>query len=499
MSTLSAAVKALEASELVRALELLADAWREVPDPRLGACIVTLGDLVAPRLSGPWEATAKQLRAEHLSALLATVQGPSKVMKERVLLLQAWPADPRLDRWVARQYEKPPFTSTGSGPFWTALKKLTRRLSDPVARATLSTLTSERLEGVTVEPPKATTTLPPEAVADLDALEAAIARRQTPTTGQRTAADLLADVLANPSDLTVRHVLMDALLEQGHPRGQLLALQLKAGALTAAEKKQEKALITQHWAELLGPLAPALKPDSRFARGFLVHAEGRAATSSAVDNAIAQAKGHPLWRTVESFCGDGRLLSGGEFPCLRAVETWRCSLAELARFTALESLTMRLTEGDLAVLTRPGAFPALHTMGLILPLDLLAPFEAWASGRSWRSLTFNAEPMHVPTYAPFLGGPLARATPHLLIRVQQADFARCSMEVQQAGGKTAVTLRLELAKGIHPTYSERVVADALRLFEAVADRPGLVAEVVPKNVTDGPRAQLMERVQSARA
>lgn len=495
MSKVREALVAFEARQPARALELLLEAWRATVEPRLADVIVELGGLAATKVApADWEKHAKQLRPDALTSLLASIQGTSKVMKERALLLGAWPADPRLDRWVVTQYEKPPFTSTGSGPFWTALKKLTIKLSDPVARAALAQVKSNRLEGVKLGPPTPTLPLSDEVLADLTKLKQALTQRAAPSKGQRTTADLLADVLANPADVTLRHVLMDALLEQGHPRGQLLALQLKEGALSAAEKKKEKALIAEHWDELLGPLAPALKPDSRFARGFLVHAELRAAMSAAVENALAAAKGHPLWRTVESFSGEGSVLAASDLPVLKEVETWRVPLAQLVKFSGLESLSMRLSPDDFGVLTASGNFPALHSLGLELDAAQLVAFEAWAKRRPWKQLKFTVAPRDLAAYCQLLSRELALGTQQLEYFVPQANFASSSLRLTQAGGKSALVLKLELPRTTHPQWSERLAADGLAMLEAVAARPGLDVELVAKNVADAALAPLRARV-----
>ena len=496
MSDVTEALHAFEAREPVRALELVLDAWRRTREPRLAELIAKLGALVATKVAaGAWETEAARRRPEALTSLLATIVGTSKVMKERALLLGAWASDPRLDRWVVAQYEKPPFTSTGSGPFWTALKKLTVKLADPVARDALAKVKSGRLEGVELGPPQPVVPLDADALTHLGALEKALEQRAAPSKGQRTTTELLDEVLEKPADLTLRHVLMDALLEQGHPRGHLLALQLKEGPLTAAEKKKEKALIAEHWDELLGPLAPALKPDSRFARGFLVHAELRAPTSATVENALAGAKGHALWRTVESYVGEGSVLVGGDLPLLREVDTWRVSLEQLVRFSSLESLGMRLSPEDFSVLTTAGPFPRLQSLKLTLDAAQVLPFEAWARGRRWQSLRFITVPRDLPLYCGLLGRELARATKEVELTVVHADFARLAAHLSEADGSTALKLKLELPRVTHQQWSERLVADGLAVLKALEARPGLDVELAAKNVAEVACAPLVAAVK----
>lgn len=503
MSRLEPARRALLARDFGRTLEVLLDTWRQATDPRLGALIVKVGEAVPNTVDGaPWEQLAKRGRPESGTPLLASIKASSKVMKERVLLLTHWPADPRLDRWVVAQYAQPPFSSTGSGPFWTALKKLTVKLSDPVARAALAQLSSSRLEGVTLTPPPPTGTLTSNELADLTALEADLDTAARPTKDRRTADELLAAVLENPADLSLREILRDSLLELGDPRGELLALQLGSRERSAAERKREKGLLRDHWAALLGPLAPLLKPESRFANGFLVHAELRAAMNAAVENAIEGARGHRLWRTVESFSGEGSLLDPASFPLLRAVDTYRVQLAALTRFPALESISIPLRDEDLPVLTAPGAFPALHSMSLALAPPLLTPFEDWARQRTWRSLRFTTtRDTDLPAYCDLLGSRLALVTQHLelvVVRQESSSFhARTRLQVGLVEGKTAVTLKLELSSRSNPQWARSLVNDATALLEAIARRPAHDVELTMGNVEHGPTsAPLVAQVTS---
>jgi uncharacterized protein (TIGR02996 family) len=483
---------------MAAALKVLLDVWRTSAEPRLAELIIKIGAAVPEKISpDEWARESKLGRPEALSTLLSSIKSTSKVMKERVVLLTTWKPDPRLDRWVVSQYTQPPFTSTGSGPFWTALKKLTVKLTDPVARAELALVRSGRLEGVTVGPPPPTKALSSAELADLAGLEQAVDQRTNPSKGQRTAAELLADVLAKPADLAPRHVLMDALLEVGDPRGELLALQLKPETLSAAEKKREKALIAEHWDALLGPLAPLLKPASRFARGFLVHAELRAAMNAAVENAIDEAKGHPLWNTVESFSGEGSVLKAGTFPVLRAAETYRIRLSELVRFSTLEALKVTLQGDDLHTLTTPGNFPALHSITLDQAPERLAVFEDWAQQRSWRSLKFTIKPRDLMPYCALVGRPLALATPSFELVVTQSNFAASSMSINQENGKTVVTLEFQVSGRVHEDWVRSLVADATAMLEVVAARPNLEVRLLPGKVPEGPILQpLLARVKA---
>jgi uncharacterized protein (TIGR02996 family) len=118
-------------------------------------------------------------------------------------------------------------------------------------------------------------------------------RTRRPVAG---AASLLAQIHRDPADLAARAVYGDALLEQGDPPGELIALQLERARTGKSPTPSERALVKQHWDRWLGPLVPVLdRRHSAFERGFLhtarLNAYRPAMTADALD--------HPAWRTVE--------------------------------------------------------------------------------------------------------------------------------------------------------------------------------------------------------
>ncbi len=107
--------------------ELLSQ-WRKAPHVVLADQIVAIGaELPAPR-SLEWKTSVDD---EAVSALLAQlVTRNSKVARERVAAIAKWPADPRVERWVAGRSLEPPFTSSGSRPMWTQLLALASKTRD---------------------------------------------------------------------------------------------------------------------------------------------------------------------------------------------------------------------------------------------------------------------------------------------------------------------------------------------------------------------------------
>jgi hypothetical protein len=114
---------------------------------------------------------------------------------------------------------------------------------------------------------------------------------------------LVAPVFADPSDLALRSVVADALLEQQHPWGTLIAAQLGAKKGTAGKqlRARESEILAEHLEDFVGPLAriASLLPKKKclqFANGFLdfVRLDKRKVPREAW---IAAAKA-PYWATV---------------------------------------------------------------------------------------------------------------------------------------------------------------------------------------------------------
>lgn len=107
-------------------------------------------------------------------------------------------------------------------------------------------------------------------------------------------AALTREVHARPDSDDARRVLADALLAQGDPRGELIALQLAGGA-RAIDRIEP--LLRAHGKRWLGPLRE-ITYRAQFARGFVHRLElnGRWAASAA---AWARLAGDPMLATVE--------------------------------------------------------------------------------------------------------------------------------------------------------------------------------------------------------
>ncbi|AKQ69304.1 hypothetical protein A176_006216 [Myxococcus hansupus] len=380
----------------------LLEAWRAAPHRELADRIARVGAKVAQEqpLSGDWETLANTRDATRLSLLLGALLDKGSVKaRSRLESLGDWPTDPRIDRWVAAQYADPPFTSTGARPFWTRLAPLARRIRDAQARETLAKARAGYDSSVSWQEFLAghLDRLQPEldAVRDvdlapdlrkaLDAIDQALNEATHATKPARSgdAAALLANVLTNPEDDDARAVLADVLLETGHPRGELIALQLEATrrALKSAEARRERELIKTARAELLGPLDAVLKPGCTFTRGFLSHAALKQGNARALASAIEKTVGHPLWSTVEHLegFGDRDITPHEVMRSLRSIAQTDVGIDVLARLPKLESLaTNRRHEAWPELASNPSAFPRLRALDAAfhprqIPLFLTSP------------------------------------------------------------------------------------------------------------------------------
>lgn len=399
--------KALEAAEPATALDVLLRAWREAPQPDLADRITSLGaTLRTPVDKKTWATLAAKHDAKDLSALLdAALDGTVKTLRERVEQLEAWPADPRLDRFVAHAYTHPPFTSTGARPFWTRIVALGLKVRDQgalgamkAARATWNANIPwqeflighvERIARLADVPPSPPTSAEwSEALAGVDAF---VARAHSRTATVRSVDALMSDVLARPDLDEPRRVLMDALLEEGHPRGELLALHFGASgrALATAERKQERALIKKHRAALLGPLDGVLAAELEFKRGFLSSARIKGGTSNALKLAITRSVGEPMWATVEHLSGaDGELVMHEVMRSLTSLDECDAPLEALGRLSRLEALLgARVSEEKhVAALTAAGAFPGLRRLHARGYPWSLAKVVQWPRTKTFESL-----------------------------------------------------------------------------------------------------------------
>lgn len=124
----------------------------------------------------------------------------------------------------------------------------------------------------------------------------------------KTAEDFCAEIWARPKDDGPREVFADWLIEQGDPRGELIALQIarERGAAAPEGIKRERKLLAEHARTWLGALSPVVK-NFVFERGFLARAEIMWRRLAERPELMT----HPAWATVREY----KLAAEGERVC----------------------------------------------------------------------------------------------------------------------------------------------------------------------------------------
>ena len=286
--------RAAKATDPKKQLTELLVAWRALRHPRIAELIDRL-DAQLIRTAGKITAKSVPARAE---ALIKAAKTKDPVELGRVLASdwpKAWqaelpvlqavceaPDDPRVAKKLAAIVDLAAHQSRGASGFWNITFRRLNELGDvrqlPILEAQLGRSKSsyyrersqEREEHCVevhralqvAELSKAETKL-------LETLEAPFAgQSSTEKTRKRSGKELLELVWANPTDASVRAVYGDWLVEQGDPRGELIALQLAPA--TDKSPRRIQLLIEKHWKQWLGPLADWFKVAPRFELGFPV-------------------------------------------------------------------------------------------------------------------------------------------------------------------------------------------------------------------------------------
>jgi uncharacterized protein (TIGR02996 family) len=378
------------------ALATLLDVWRASPHRELADLIGKLG-ISFPAKEGDWLTLARKHAPETLDGLLASILDKgSKQARDRIDALVAWPLDPRIDRWVASIFAKPPFTSTGARPFWTRLQPLTKRIVDAtsieiIAKARKSE--TARIYGFIGEYiDRAKLVAQAEQPQSRDTLEAIAARlgKKTAKPALSSRADaLMVAVLENLEDDSARLVLADALIEANDPRGELITLQM--GQTTPAAKKRAAEIIKTSRKALLGPLDPILTK-AEFEKGFLTRAALRGGTAAALAHAIKATAGHPLWSTVRHLEGPGDAAISGHRIMRSLRSLWRSDLP-LAKLAAMP-------------------LEAVGISNVRMPID-------WLDEKSFASLhELDAYALDPELGRAVVGSPVARRVEKLTLRVE---------------------------------------------------------------------------------
>lgn len=167
---------------------------------------------------------------------------------------------------------------------------------------------------------------------------------------------LLNAVLSEPENFDHRQVLMDRLLEEAHPRGELLQMQFSP----SRDERAESRFIKKHRDELLGALAPVVHAES-FAHGFLYSAGLKRGEVAKHPEVI----GHPLWATVFALKGPGDELISSHpvMRSLRALGSTSLPVNALGALRELRALhAFELTSERASALSSSSFLPKLRVL-----------------------------------------------------------------------------------------------------------------------------------------
>ncbi|MGC4119609.1 MAG: TIGR02996 domain-containing protein [Myxococcales bacterium] len=321
---LEAARSALREGSLERTLDHLLAAWREKRDGRLASLVdgvsreltASLPPLVMKPLAAQWQqwcAVADLQRSADLDRLLA-VPLPRKWTEAEPLLehLYRWPHDPRLARGLAEIVANDTvYSKAGDNradqvlSFYHRLMGHLVALRDPRALGALESdketkalpysswrnMRGEFAARLRALPAAALTEDEASLVDEMSSRYAGEAARAAKSA--TTAEELLAQIYADPDDLSARAVYGDWLSERGDPRGEFVALQLARERHPA----REALLLKRHGRQWGGPLDGLFDLTHRVFEGGLL-AGGRLANDYQRRAIAPEALAEPAWRVI---------------------------------------------------------------------------------------------------------------------------------------------------------------------------------------------------------
>ncbi|MSP56039.1 MAG: TIGR02996 domain-containing protein [Myxococcales bacterium] len=406
VTTLRAALTALDSGDRGLAVAHLAEVWSATRDPDVARIVVGQCGAEVDLPRGPPEAREERW---------ATVWGANPLARS-ALAKVPWPSVWRLALLRVEAMAKHPDPRVGdvllgleghcqsstAFPLW---RRVARVLGDQggVPHMTFARGLEHRVpagppsyRALLANGPPAAVELEPEA----SALVATLDRRLGRPRGGPDLAPLLAEVYAHPDDDDVRLVYADALAAEGDPRGEFIQLQVASAerssrGLPASTPVEQRisALLRQHgegWVEGTG--VGLLKEGRVFQRGFLV---------AGIWNDVGDSVPHPAWRLVEEV----RVGRGRSSP-LSAI--FRAALPRLQRLYGVDHIRLpdllatrypeQLTHLGYVpaadALPPPHRFPAVTELHVGLVVHWLGPFpggtvmslrtlRAWEKVQRW--------------------------------------------------------------------------------------------------------------------
>jgi uncharacterized protein (TIGR02996 family) len=330
--------RALAADDPVQMLRHLLDAWREYEAPAIADLIdVATARALAGRepIEDAASLDARQAQWLELAATADPLTIPWLIERtfttrvaltiERLNALWKLPRDPRIAAGLLALTSRAGLSARSS--LWTRLLRIVRNQHDLRSIATIDARLAQLAASMVAKTESETALaarlaqtrvmlagrilVPP---APRDALFAQLAARLADPTVARavatskTAEDFCAEVWANPMEDGPREVFGDWLIEQGDPRGELIALQIARARGTASPEgvKRERKLLAEHARSWLGALSPVVK-NFVFERGFLARAEIMWRRLAERPELMT----HPAWATIREY----KLAAEGERSC----------------------------------------------------------------------------------------------------------------------------------------------------------------------------------------
>lgn len=400
---LARALEAARAGEDEAALAALVEAWGASHAAELVPAIDAIAGRIderRPPLDGrgqrdAWVAVAKARDPADVGRLLASFAGDANLLGYRLGWLASFPPDPRIARAIIGLLDRPP-RGRRMREFCQELVEKAAGLDDPAVAERLAVLaTAARPRSPRDRPPLANrgsrvrealleagehlAQNPPAPPIPLSAAAVAIAAELAGPARDATrrarhardAAELLAEVYANPDDDGPRLVYADLLGENGDPRGEFIVMQIERERTGAKVSARERALERQWQRAWLGPLEPcALRQGIVYRRGFVW---------ALAHGPQACAPGEPAWATVGELTvrsaryhpeGVGAYLCAPELRSLQRVVG--LSTFELIRLSrAGKTLSDRITDVELEGYADPAVLdviPGVRRLGWDLAL-----------------------------------------------------------------------------------------------------------------------------------
>jgi len=473
---------------LVEALEAMLEQWRTAPSASLSTVIRDVSEATREEISRVAGATKAARTAWDAAAATATItQRPALLDRiadckyaealPRLAIVAGWMPDPRVDAWIVSVIEAPPFSATGSKPFWKALFPLVEKITDPTLAPRLSAC--PRKIHATIAPTMAGWLAPQleKVLPRLDAQphvsdEILALKGTTKSLGRDDElASLLAAVYADPEADAPRLVYADAASERGDARGEFIGVQMRLAATPGDRelRAREKELLHGYGKQWLGKAGQAIKGDYRYERGFL--AQATLNVTFVQRERVAELAGNPVFSTVHTLDAPLPIAIHPSMRALRSLryesddrDDWQDLLITTER--PLRSLWMRLAYHSArlpqqAALYECVALPKLESLIVRSQLDLRFLLELAHAPVVRRLSTLGLEfPVAFESLWPIQLRVLFAAAPVEHLQIQTNEDGPSYTLHREGGAYTSADF---IVPKLHPSHHPSRVSDMLVL------------------------------------